>query len=39
MMAMVMAEAMLLISGALVGIGLFLGAVAAVAYFLGIGDE
>ena len=38
-MAMVMAEAVLLISGALVGIGLFLGAVAAVAYFLGIGDE
>ena len=38
-MAMVMAEAMLLISGALVGIGLFLGAVAAVAYFLGICDE
>jgi hypothetical protein len=39
MMAMVMAEFFLLVSGALIGIGLFIAAVAAVAYFLGICDE
>jgi hypothetical protein len=39
MMAMVMAEFFLLVSGALIGIGLFIAAVAAVAYFLGIHDE
>jgi hypothetical protein len=39
MMAMVMAEVFLLVSGALIGIGLFIGAVAMVAYFLGISDE
>jgi hypothetical protein len=39
MMAMVLAEVFLLVSGALIGIGLFIAAVAAVAYFLGIHDE